>query len=137
MDLGDSGTLGRGRADHRVEGDKWVERLDYWCEEEGQVGCVCIGVGRKSSLDKTKTDPGVGTRDSKLGESWMVVGDMHGKSKGNYDGRVSWESNVAGWMGKDTGWRSSPVVVVDSSGALRGQRYDGGHQGGQRWIRRQ
>ena len=136
MDLGDRGTLSQGRANHRVGGDRWIERLDYWCEE-GRVGCVCIGVERKSSLDKTKTGPGVGTRDNKIGESWMVVGDMHGRSKGNYDGRVSWESNVAGWMGRDTGSRRSPVVVVDSSGALKSQRNDGAHQDGQRWIRMQ
>lgn len=137
MDLGDRGTLSRGREYHRVGEDRWVERVDYWHEEQGRVGCVCIGVGRKSSLDKTKTDPGAGTGDSKVDESWMVVGDRHVRNKGNYGDRVSWESKLAGWMGKDTGVRSSPVVVVDSSGALRGQRYDGRHQDGQRWIRRQ
>jgi hypothetical protein len=98
---------------------------------------VGIGIGGKSSLDRTKTDSEVETGHSKTDESWMVVGDRHEESKGKYEDRVNWESSVAGWrMGKDTGFGSSRVVD-SSAGALTGQRNDGGRQDDQRWIRRQ
>jgi hypothetical protein len=98
---------------------------------------VGIGVGRKSNLDRTKTDPEAGRGHSKTDESrWMAGGDRDEKSKGNYEDRVNWESRVAGWMGKGTGLGRSRVVV-DSSGELKGQRNDGRHRDDQRWIRMQ
>jgi len=102
----------------------------------GRVGSVGIGVGDKSSLDRTKTDSEVGTGRRRTGEGWMVVGDRHERSRGNYEDRARWESSAADWRGKGTDLGSSQVVVVGSSGELRGRRYDGRHQDGQRWIRR-
>ena len=97
-----------------------------------------IGVGRRSSLDRTKTDPEAGRGHSRTdGCCWMAGRGRHEKSKGNYEDRVNcWASRVAGWMGKGTGLGSSRVVV-DSSGELKNQRNDGRHRDDQRWIRMQ
>lgn len=96
-----------------------------------------IGVGRRSSLDRTKTDPEAGWGHSMTDDCcWMAGGDKHEKSMGNYGDRVNcWESRVAGLTGKGTGLESSRVV--DSSGELKGQRNDGRHRDDQRWIRMQ
>lgn len=40
-----------------------------------------MGVGDKSSLDRTKTDSEVGTGHNTTGEGWMFVGDRHEKSR--------------------------------------------------------
>jgi hypothetical protein len=92
-----------------VGGNRWVDYVDCW---QGRVG-----VGGKSSLDRTKTDSEVETGHSTTDGSWIVVGDRNEKSRGNYEDRVNWESSVAGWMmGKDTGFGSSQVVVCSSAG---------------------
>lgn len=42
-----------------------------------------IGVGDKSSLDRTKTGSEVGTGHNTTGEGWMFVGDRHERSMGS------------------------------------------------------